>query len=303
MDFLLQGVAVDCRADGRRRLDFRPLALETDLYPHANGSARIALGNTHVIVSVTAQLDSPTKANPNAGAITPNITTATNLKFEKRYESTEAAIAYIESALTAIYSQTCMPDALASLCIVPAAQCWHLRVHAHVLCCDGCPIDAISVAIRAALHATRIPKLSASQGLTQKGQHDLDIQESLDEFVTLRAEEAPVFASLAIIDGFLVADCTTDELDLAGSTISVAINPKDCICAIRFGGLFGAHVGLFSDVMQSAYFLGRGLLHVSEESIVEAQANSAARGFPHRDGSAMSFVRGAVPFSLMGASY
>lgn len=38
--FIRNSVVDDIRVDGRSRLDFRPLSLETGLLPQANGSAR-----------------------------------------------------------------------------------------------------------------------------------------------------------------------------------------------------------------------------------------------------------------------
>ena len=38
--FIKGGVLDDIRADGRARLDFRPLSIETGLLPQTNGSAR-----------------------------------------------------------------------------------------------------------------------------------------------------------------------------------------------------------------------------------------------------------------------
>lgn len=38
--FIRSGVLDDVRIDGRSRLDFRPLSVETGLLPQANGSAR-----------------------------------------------------------------------------------------------------------------------------------------------------------------------------------------------------------------------------------------------------------------------
>jgi exosome complex component RRP42 len=48
--FIRSGVLDDIRVDGRSRLDFRPLSMETRLLPQANGSARCVLFNCLTLV-------------------------------------------------------------------------------------------------------------------------------------------------------------------------------------------------------------------------------------------------------------
>ncbi|EEC69134.1 hypothetical protein OsI_38058 [Oryza sativa Indica Group] len=50
--FIRGGIAQDLRTDGRRRLQFRAISVETGVIPQANGSARVRLGATEVIATV-----------------------------------------------------------------------------------------------------------------------------------------------------------------------------------------------------------------------------------------------------------
>ena len=50
--YLSQGIELGIRSDGRGCLDCRPLELELGLIAQANGSARLHLGRTDVIVGV-----------------------------------------------------------------------------------------------------------------------------------------------------------------------------------------------------------------------------------------------------------
>ena len=49
----------DKRIDGRGLEEQRKLVLETGVIPKANGSARVLLGNTHVVAGVKIQPDRP----------------------------------------------------------------------------------------------------------------------------------------------------------------------------------------------------------------------------------------------------
>lgn len=50
--FIQGGIAQDLRCDGRKRLTYRPIHVETGVIPQANGSARVKIGATEVIASV-----------------------------------------------------------------------------------------------------------------------------------------------------------------------------------------------------------------------------------------------------------
>ncbi|GJS23554.1 thylakoid assembly 8-like protein, chloroplastic [Tanacetum coccineum] len=50
--FIQGGIAQDIRTDGRKRLTYHPLVGETGVIAQANGSARVKIGRTKVIVSV-----------------------------------------------------------------------------------------------------------------------------------------------------------------------------------------------------------------------------------------------------------
>jgi exosome complex RNA-binding protein Rrp42 (RNase PH superfamily) len=66
-DYITEGVHSDLRADGRGRLDYRALVLETGIISQANGSARVRLGGgTDVLVGVKVEID---QVEPDAADI------------------------------------------------------------------------------------------------------------------------------------------------------------------------------------------------------------------------------------------
>lgn len=60
---------VDLRCDGRRRGDYRPMELETDVVSTASGSARLRLANTDILVGVKTEIDVPYPENPEEGKL------------------------------------------------------------------------------------------------------------------------------------------------------------------------------------------------------------------------------------------
>lgn len=57
------------RNDGRTCKDYRPMELETDVVTNANGSARLRLANTDILVGVKTEIDVPFPETPNQGKL------------------------------------------------------------------------------------------------------------------------------------------------------------------------------------------------------------------------------------------
>ena len=55
LDLLKEGK----RIDGRGLDEFRPLHIDTGVVPHADGSARVRLGDTEIVAGVKIQPDKP----------------------------------------------------------------------------------------------------------------------------------------------------------------------------------------------------------------------------------------------------
>lgn len=55
--------------DGRKRSEYRPMELETNLVEHAFGSARVRLASTDVLVAVKVEIDVPSLEEPNEGKL------------------------------------------------------------------------------------------------------------------------------------------------------------------------------------------------------------------------------------------
>ena len=149
-------------------------------------------------------------------------------------------------------------------------------MHAQLLRCDGCPLDALALATHAALRCTRIPKLEVTAATEQPAgsaapKYDLDLDESLDESVAFDCSALPTYVTLATVGGLLVADCTSAERRAAGSALSLALNPRGEVCAVRMaGGGFGVHLLSLADMMQTARHLCAGLNEAAAAAIGSA---------------------------------
>lgn len=67
--FIIDGIQQNVRTDGRTILDFRPFSIETGIVPQTNGSARIKLSNTDILVSVKVEVGEPDPDFPDQGRL------------------------------------------------------------------------------------------------------------------------------------------------------------------------------------------------------------------------------------------
>ena len=65
--FIIGGVNEDIRTDGRTCSDFRIIEMETDCIATTNGSSRIRLGSTELLVGIKAELEKPEISQPKRG--------------------------------------------------------------------------------------------------------------------------------------------------------------------------------------------------------------------------------------------
>jgi len=68
-DYIMAGIAADLREDGRGRGEYRRFELETGLAANTNGSARLRVGPTDVLVGVKMEVAAPEPDAPNMGRV------------------------------------------------------------------------------------------------------------------------------------------------------------------------------------------------------------------------------------------
>ncbi|RDY07918.1 Exosome complex exonuclease RRP42, partial [Mucuna pruriens] len=173
--FIQGGIAQDLRCDGRKRLTYRPISVETGVIPQANGSARVRMGATDVIASVKAELGKPSLSQPDKGKVSIYIDCSSTAEpaFEVAY-----FIAYLPSLCVVKSScvlgrggdelaaelsnalQRCLLGGksgagagidLSSLIVVEGKICWDLYIDGLVVSSDGNLLDALGAAIKVQL--------------------------------------------------------------------------------------------------------------------------------------------------------
>lgn len=288
LQYTLEGVAVGLREDGRALLDCRHSSLDVGVLPQAGGSCRLKSGSSELLVGVVAALAKPDAHHPAMGRITVSVGCGPGDAVYAglpEYEALangaldpESKRLWLERALNQLYGPAVVPDALRTLCIVPGRQCWELKAHVQLLRADGCPLDAAAVALRAALHNTRVPRVNVtvaggaagSDGVAGAPRLDLDLDETLDESSPFDETALPLCVTLADLGGQLLADCTAKERRAAGSALSLAIHADGHIASLCGGGGFGLHLATLDAALAASRVLGAELHAATAAAISDA---------------------------------
>lgn len=73
-EFISRGILEDLRADGRGRLDYRPVEISVNVIPQSIGSARLKMGyGGDYIVAIRAEISRPEPETPDIGSFSCSI--------------------------------------------------------------------------------------------------------------------------------------------------------------------------------------------------------------------------------------
>lgn len=215
----------DTRLDGRKPLDFRkPITVEYGVSKTAEGSARVKIGGTEVIVGVKLEVMEPYPDNQDQGTI---MVGAELLPLSNpEFESGPPGIKAIELARVVdrgIRESKALD--FKKLCIKEGEKVWVVVIDICSINDEGNLLDASALAALAALKDTRFPKFDGEK---------IDYAEKTDEKLPLSREPLPVTV-IKIGDSFIV-DPLIDEEKVIEARLTVASTEEGTLCAMQKGG-------------------------------------------------------------------
>jgi len=222
--FVTRLVEKDERADGRKFDQFREIKIETDVIKTAEGSARVKMGKTEVIVGVKMSVGEPYPDIPDECVLSVNaeLSPISSPEFEPG-PPTEEGIEIARVIDRGIRESKCIE--VEKLCIEPNKKVWMVNVDLHVLDFDGNLIDAGGLAAIAALLTTNIPKLDEDKVLYDEVDRKLEIK------------DIPIPITTTKISEKLLLDPNLDEEDAAEARITITSTKEGNLCSIQKGGL------------------------------------------------------------------
>ena len=213
------------RLDERGLLDTREIKIEQGVIEKAEGSARVLLGKTEILVGVKVETGEPFPDTPNEGVMTVNaeLVPLASPDFEpgppdeKSIELARVVDRGIRESKTIDTEK---------LCIESGKQVFVVFVDIYVLNYDGNLIDASALAAMAALMNTKMPNYEIKDG-------ELTIKQG---YTPLPLKSHPITVTVGKINNNLIVDPWLEEEQVMDSRITFAINEDGNICAIQKGG-------------------------------------------------------------------
>jgi exosome complex component RRP42 len=221
---IAQLVSSGKRLDGRGLTDYREIQLEIGVIERAEGSARVRLGKTEVMVGVKIEVGEPFPDVPNEGVLTVNaeLVPLASPTFEPGPPN-ENAIELARVVDRGIRESKAI--ALEELCAVPGKKVFIVFVDVYVLNHDGNLIDASAMAALAALLNTKMPKYELKEG---------EIQEK-PGYTQLPIRNHPIAVTFAKINDTLLADPWLEEEEIMDARFTITLDKDGKICAVQKG--------------------------------------------------------------------
>jgi exosome complex component RRP42 len=200
------------RFDGRKPEEFRKLTIEKNISIKAEGSVRVRLGKTEVIVGVKMAPGEPYPDSPASGNL---MVTAEMLPLSSpRFESGPPKIEAIEWARVTDRGirESGFVD-FDKLCIKEGEKVWTVFVDIYSINDDGNLMDAATIGAIAAMKITKIPKYDLEK---DKVLYD----EPTDKGLPLTGH-VPVAVTVHKIGDSLIVDPTKEEEDMSETRVTI----------------------------------------------------------------------------------
>ena len=212
------------RIDGRGLTDYRNIEVEYGVSKHAEGSAKVRIGDTEVIAGVKLETGEPFPDNPDEGTI---IVNAEFLPLSNPdFESGPPGIDSIE--LSRVVDRGLRESKaldFKKLCIREGEKIWMVLIDIYPLNDDGNLQDAASLAALAALSKAKFPKLLEDD--------KIDYNVHTEELPLLKN---PVECTVIKIGDSLLVDPTKDEEAFIEARLTVAVDENGRVNAMQKGG-------------------------------------------------------------------
>ncbi|NXD19448.1 EXOS7 protein, partial [Spelaeornis formosus] len=264
--YIVHGVQEDLRVDGRGCEDYRCAEVETDVVSNTSGSARVKLGETDILVGIKAEMGTPKLEKPDEGYLDFFVDCSSNSP-ELEGRGGEELGTDIANTLYRVFSCENSVD-LKSLCINPKEHCWVLYVDVLLLECGGNIFDAISIAVKAALFNTRIPKVHVLED--EEGTKEIELSDDPYDCIRLNVDEVPCIVTLSKIGYSHVVDATLQEEACSLASLLVSVTSKGAITSMKKVGKGSLDPESIFEMMETGQRVGKAL-HIALQKILDEE--------------------------------
>ncbi len=241
-DHIHKLIAKGKRVDGRSWDEYRDVSIQTNFGENAEGSARIQIGNTDVLVGLKMDLGSPFSDTPDKGVLT---TSAELIPMASpSFESGPPDENAIELARVVDRGirESGMID-VDALCITPGEEVWICFLDMYVLDYDGNLFDACSLGSVAALKSAKVPASRHEKG----------------EDYPLPTNCTPISCTAVQIENSILFDPTLDEERIAEARLTVTTDENGDLRAMQKGLEGSLTRDQINTIVENAQRLGQEL--------------------------------------------
>jgi len=217
-------INADTRLDGRKAKEFRkPIKVEYDAVKTAEGSAKVTIGETEVIVGVKMDVGEPYPDMPDEGTIIvgAELLPLSNPEFElgppglQAIELARVVDRGIRESKTINFKE---------LCIEEGKKVWLILIDICTINDAGNLIDASALAALAALKNTRYPKFDGEK---------IDYKEKTNKKLAVTKE--PIAITVCKIGDNFIVDPTTEEEKVIDTRLTITSEEDETLCALQKG--------------------------------------------------------------------
>ena len=238
----------DIRLDGRKLTEFRkPVEVEHGIIKTAQGSSRVKIGETDVMVGIKLEVGKPYPDTPDEGTIIvgAELLPLSNPEFELGPPGTQA-IELARVVDRGIRESKAID--FKKLCIEPSEKVWTILI-------DICPIndagnlfDASSLAALAALKDSVFPAFDGEK---------IDYKQKSGKKLPL--DKLPIAVTVIKIGERYIVDPDTEEEKVIDSRLTVSSIEDGTLCALQKGGDMPLTVEDFNEMLDLGIEKGKEL--------------------------------------------
>ncbi|EFO25643.1 3' exoribonuclease [Loa loa] len=219
--FIIHGAQEGLRADGRSPFDYRPVIVQTGVLATTNGSARVRIGSTDLLIGVKAELISVENIALYRNRLNFFVDCSANATPLFAGRGGEEFADELSAALDAAYDNNYVLPDLKKLILSPM-HVWKLFVDIVLLQCDGNVIDAAGLGVKAALKDTEISKVIVRPA--DEGKYTIDLPDD-NTVWKLNTSRVPLFVSVNRLGSAKIVDNSLAEEACTRTSVWIAAAP------------------------------------------------------------------------------
>jgi len=229
------------RFDGRKPGEFRDVTIETGISNKAEGSARVRIGKTEVLVGIKMDVAEPYPDSPNKGNLM--VTSELLPLSSSRFESGPPKFPAIELGrlIDRAIRESKFVD-FEKLCIKEGEKVWQVFIDIYSINDDGNLVDAAGIGALAALKVAKFPKYDEEEGKVVYGEYT-------DKSVPL-SKETPIVTTIYKIGESLVVDPTLEEEDVCEARVVIGGTTDGTIFSMQKGDAKEISIGEMNKILE-----------------------------------------------------